>query len=339
MPVWIQVGLGVVAGGFLMLLVLVVGIKLAARRFLSKLASQLEELALSYVPVRIHLQPASEIEWKQVAAVQQAAQEVTEAGFESLGTFTIEEMGFVRLQGFVARDQTAYAVIYEHDKAGVWVDLVCDYEDGTSLTYANLKPTGMEGRPGHLKTFRPGSARDLVTAFLRERRQDGLKLLSASSFVTDLQQAYADETDWRNARGGPTREEVLRVAESSGQKVTPEDVERTLQMQRQQAMEGLREGLIARYLDTLAEPERARLEEGDLVVVHDKLPVEMLTEEMDTLQAGATPGSGTPRDEFARFNDRLEEGRRCTRLGTVAVPLEAELYLAPAGVRRTCKGC
>ena len=154
-----------------------------------------------------------------------------------------------------------------------------------------------------------------------------------------MQQAYADETDWRNARGGPTREEVLRVAESSGQKVTQEDVERTLELQRRQAMEGLREGLIARYLDTLAEPERARLEEGDLVVVHDKLPAEMLTEEMDTLQAGATPGSGTPRDEFARFNDRLEEGRRCTRLGTVAVPLEAELYLAPAGVRRTCKGC
>ncbi len=339
MPLWVQIGLGAVVGGLLMLMLLVVGIKLFLRRFLSKLAGQLEDLALSYVPVRIHLQPSSAVEWKDAQDVQQAVREVTQAGFESLGTFTIEEMGFVRLQGFLSRDNTAYAVVWEHDKAGVWVDLVCKYEDGALLTFANLKPTGLDGREGHTKSYRPGSPRELAEAFFRERRQVGLISLSQASFVTDLEQSYADEIDWRNARGGPSREEVVRVAELSGQTLTPESLEQTLQMQRRQAMEGLREGLIDRYLGTLPGPERARLDEGDLVVVHDKLPAEMLIEEMDTLRKGAVPGSGTPRQEFASFNDALEEGRRCARLGTVAVPLEADLYLAPAGVRRTRKGC
>lgn len=181
MPVWVQIGLGMVVGGLLMLLLLVVGIKLFLRRFLSKLAGQLEDLALSYVPVRIHLQPASAIEWKQAQAVQQAVREVAEAGFESLGTFTIEEMAFVRLQGFLSQDNTAYAVVWEHDKAGVWVDLVCKYEDGNLLTFANLKPTGIDGREGHTKSYRPGSPRELVEAFFRERRQLGLKSLTRAS--------------------------------------------------------------------------------------------------------------------------------------------------------------
>src|SRR5438034_6276192 len=42
-----------------------------------------------------------------------------------------------------------YAVIYEHPKAGIWINFVVLFQDGSSITFTNTQDRGMEKRPGH----------------------------------------------------------------------------------------------------------------------------------------------------------------------------------------------
>jgi hypothetical protein len=165
----------------------------------------------------------------------------------------------------------------------------------------------------------------------QQRNREGVQPVDPAAFTRLIEDSYADEMDWRNAKGGPTEAEVRAVAASSGQSLTPELLESTLRNHRCRAMEGLREGLVDRWLRTVPEAERQELESGALPAVHDRLtpeeleriarpllsPEETLPPELRSL---------SPREAYQRLNAGAPEEKRSRKLGTVSVPLEADIY-------------
>jgi hypothetical protein len=176
-------------------------------------------------PFRIGLTPFSAINWDDPEEIEEFAVPLREAQFTDVGTFLVVP-GSLRLAAFCLPRESAYAVIYEHPQAGRWMDLVSYYEDGGSVTYTT-SPDSLLDRPvtkpiRHLEGF---GATELVRTFLRERPRKPLSAVSPQQFRDLFERAYAEDMDWRIARGGPTEEELRRSAERKGKPCTPELVQ------------------------------------------------------------------------------------------------------------------
>ena len=106
-------------------------------------------------------------------------------GFHDAGQYTIEEIPGVNLWAFVNPSEAAYGVVYEHPMAGVAVDFVTQYEDGTGITYTTA-PQGdeLDRRPGHDKVYlKEASTEELYRKFLKGRPQGARKPVSAQGFA------------------------------------------------------------------------------------------------------------------------------------------------------------
>jgi hypothetical protein len=190
--------------------------------------------ARSKSPKRIHLRRADDFALRDPSGVETLVGPLVGAGFTAAGTFVIEEIGLA-VRFLNGRDDGLYAAIYDkHPAAGTWVDVVTLYEDGTSLTVNNLaKPSALDERPSHRKVRIAGAgAAEALDAMKRERHRDakrGLRLTDAD-LPARFEKAYADEMDWRDARGGPTEAEIRRIAAASGRMLTDEEVKRAREM-------------------------------------------------------------------------------------------------------------
>jgi hypothetical protein len=192
-------------------------------------------------------------------------------------------------------------------------------------------------------------AAGLYARFVRERPQRPLLEATAGEFRERFEKAYADEMDWRNARGGVTEEEIRAIALASGEHVDPETVARLREVKAAEALTGLDEALRERFVRettlTAAEWEGVR---DRLVFVHDRLPAEAGA----SILAGAGAREeghdqeehrewdrlrrrfhqGNPRTAFAEENLRLPEGRRFVKIGELSEPIGADVYRSAAAV-------
>jgi hypothetical protein len=340
MGVFLQV-LGIL---FLLLILLVIGGILLIRARLRSALKGLEDLKYGVTPARIHLHRRQELEWKDPAAAAASLDAIRGLGFQEVGPFGIEEMDFIRMHALVRPDDHAYAVVYEHDKVGVWVDFVTRYEDGTSITYANTAQGGeVDQRPGHGTVRAPGlDPPALYRRFLAERPQRAMKTPSADDFQTTFERAYADEMDWRNSRGGPTEEEIRAVAAASGEEIDEATLAAAREALAEQAAAGLQEALMERFLEktTLSASRWEELRDR-VVFVHDRLTAEMT---VSTFTDWTEPPDDedeawekrlqdvrdtSPRASFAAWNEAAPEGRRFERIDTLTEPVPADVYVAP----------
>jgi hypothetical protein len=222
----------------------------------------------------------------------------------------------------------------------VWLDLLCRYQDGTSLTYLNTQQgAGLEQRPGHGKMRAPGvDAAALYRRIVAERPQRPLLPAPVEEFPAIFERAYAEEMDWRNSRGGPTAAEVRAVLAEGGTVVTDEEVAATQQLLAYQALEGLEEALREQFLQhstlTAAEWEEVR---ERVLFVHDRLPPgsvadlfdEWIDQEPEELEDVGEPEIGSVRERFEQRNAALIAGRGFRKIGEVAEPVPADVYVAP----------
>ncbi len=171
------------------------------------------EAALAKQPDRIQLMPATPGVWRDRERSERLAADFAREGFRDAGTFTVAEMPGVVLRLLAHAGDALVAVVYEHPKAGSWVECVCRYQDGTSAQFTTLPATGLEGRPGCVRVNAPGLDPSALLARMRaERPARALRPVSASTVAADFEQAYADEIAWRRQRGISGRE-VAAVAE------------------------------------------------------------------------------------------------------------------------------
>lgn len=348
---WVLRILGVIGALFLIMIVLIVAVIFTFKRKLKKLAEQFGDLQYSAVPRRVTLVPVDSPEWKDADRAHEEIGALLGLGFEPVGSFTTEEMDYLRLQALVNPAESLYAVVYEHDKAGIWSDLVARYLDDTSLTLSNAKDGGqMDQRPGHGNVYDRGAPVDrLYQRMLQERPDRPLQSVSAAEFKAEFEKAYADEMDWRNSRGGATVDEIRAILAANGEEVDEEAIEQIRKTKEAEAYANLTESLRERFLEqtplTAAEWERVR---ERLLFVHDGLSPAYAAE----LYLNAYPPLGDEDDEelYERESDRIAEmlrraptirtgfsslvstvaeERRFEALGAVTGTVPADVYVQP----------
>lgn len=323
-----------------MLLGMMAALYMLAYRKAQAAVAGLLRIKEAYPRPRVHLHPLPNPEWRDPARIHAMEAQVDALGFQRVGAFEVEGIADLRIVGFVRPEEALAAVIYDHP-AGLWLAFRAFYRDGTTLTYANTRlGSGQDQRPGHGRIFAPNVEIAALYARIRaERPQRPFRSLAAEEFVPLYEQSHADEMDWRNSRGGPSEEELRGAMEAGGGRPSPETVRNLRRLIERRALEDLDEVLRANFLEQSLAADAAPAQQDRLLVVHDRLSVELLRafvgrwlgDKSRTLPEKDIEYS--PRHAFALFNEQLPAGERFRKLGEVKAPVPADVYLA-AGPRR-----
>jgi hypothetical protein len=176
-----------------------------------KILKAIAEKASQKQPDEIHLIPAPSHPWTNPAAIEPYTTALHALGFGDTGTYSVDVLP-VGLQFLLKSSDRMYAVIYEHPKAGVWINFVILFEDGTSITFTNTQDRGLEKRPGHPTVHVPGATADqLYPIAVAQCPPVARKFLTPESIVTEFEKAWADGIQWRKSRGGISVTEVASM--------------------------------------------------------------------------------------------------------------------------------
>src|SRR5581483_1083204 len=66
------------------------------------------------------------------AGIDELKKPLLASGFEYVGAFTVDKMPGVKVVMLVKPSDYVTAHIYEHPKAGIWIELATRYQDGSS---------------------------------------------------------------------------------------------------------------------------------------------------------------------------------------------------------------
>ncbi len=159
--------------------------------------------------------------WTNPAAVDGLKNPLLAAGFDYVGTFKVDKMPGVKLAMLVNPDDHVTAHIYEHPKAGLWIELVTHYEDGTRHTLTTLPATGLQ-LPPFVQTIRAAKAPagDLVKQLINGRHSGTMKRVTAGDAVSEFEQGYAKAILWQKNKGMST-EEMAQIVRQWADKKLP----------------------------------------------------------------------------------------------------------------------
>jgi hypothetical protein len=178
-------------------------VQIALGGFLKDVGAQ----ALAKQPDTIRLTPQAGHQWQNASAINKLAEPLLARGFTDLGPYSIDVMPQVTLRFLLNATVSVYACIYEHAKAGIWLDLVSRYTDGTGATFTTVRSTGMDQRPQDKIVHAPNASADMLFGrTLVERPQRPLIRLDAAEVIRLFEAVYAEQILWRKTRGISARE-------------------------------------------------------------------------------------------------------------------------------------
>jgi hypothetical protein len=311
--------------------VMVVAIALLRRRAVRRFRESLEK---GYPPPRIRLFRKEGLAWKNPGKLRATVASLETLGFEDAGEYEIEGRPGHRMKGMVKPSESISAQISEQPILGLYVSLFTRYQDGTRLTYSNISQRGIiPDRPGFERVRLAGlDPTHLYLRFVNERRQGPMRPMRADEFASDFESWYADLAEWLAARGGYTLEEINASRLRFGLRIAPRFARMAVDIFSRKAAESL--DWILR--DHFAAAHGLSAEErGRLIVVHDRLGVDdgiaLFAREagVDDVGSWADRLLASPRDVFARLNDRLPDPRRLVFLGALDEPVAADIYAQP----------
>ena len=171
-----------------------------------RLRRYFDERSFTKVPDKLTLKPRTGT-WKDTVLMQALTSPLTARGFADVGSFSAPELPRTAIRILVNPDDGTLAAIYEHGKAGHWVDISSYYKDGTSVVYSTNPSAISAGRPGHTRYKGVGlNSGALYTRFKNERPNKPILPLKQEEATAQYLTAYAEETAWRKARGIPPDE-------------------------------------------------------------------------------------------------------------------------------------
>lgn len=359
MKIFLIVVAGVVVGVLILAALALAWIK----RKVGSVCEAITQIAMAggLTPFRIHLENAEEVAWSDAEGVDRATRHLKAVGYMALHDYTIPEMEDVRLRAFWHPQLHCYAVLYDHGQAGVFADVVRDFDDGTHLTVSCAPESGMD-RPLHAPLVRLAlDVRDNATAqtlhdrLVQESADRAATPNRAEDFEHIFTEAYAQEMDWRIARGGVTEAEIERIAALGGQeKPNACQVEVIRSMWSSAIGSFIEEEVTETWLadSEMSAVDWERLRDR-IIVVHDHGDAAERIEELswllvegtvdmeddeavDRAHTGAAERlrpvfeNRSIREGFAEAQALLPEKRRYERLGGVEDPWPADVYaMAP----------
>lgn len=241
---------------------------------------------------------------------QQNCEEFASLGFDKIEDYYIEDIP-LSMTAYVDRDTSTYGVVYDHPMAGVWCDVVRRYEDGSAWTFGSNQDSLMDyPEDKTIKYFPQLSLAEMREKFLQEAPCNGMVVVSDEEFPRFFDRAYAEEMDWRIARGGVTEAEIRRIAERDETECTPEHVH-TVQFQWRQAISEFHSQRALRRYRNEAELSRSQWEdlEDEGIVVHQEMQAEEILQSFDE---DYYPGSSfdMPDDSDPEYQDERDKWKR-----------------------------
>ena len=177
--------------------------QLLVREVAKKAMTHVGEKALAGAADAITLAPVSSPEWKNEAAVQQQAGSLLQTGFSELGTFNVDKMPGVLIRMLFHPQTYTAAHIFDHPKAGSWIEFATRYNDGSSHCLTTLPATSIESAPW-VRTIRADKSfrsDQLYNQFLQQQQQHGIKAVAPFDAVREFEQAYKLAMQWKKEQG------------------------------------------------------------------------------------------------------------------------------------------
>src|SRR5215470_8691801 len=125
------------------------------------------DAALAKQPDTIHLVRASEATWKYPDKAEALTRPLLDAGFRDAGIYAVDEMPGLVIQLLVEPAEALMACIYEHPKAGGWLDIAQNYEGGGGHNVTSLPDAGLDSRPGYTTDHMPQASPGALLARAR----------------------------------------------------------------------------------------------------------------------------------------------------------------------------
>lgn len=158
--------------------------------------------------------------------IDRLSAELRSLGYQEAGDFKIPELSMEPLlRTFANVTSNTFAVIYHSDQydGSPWVDVVSRFGENNALTTTNLALAGLLNKPPKVRTQKiPEASVGELVAQHNERvaqlvAEEGVQPepVSAEAFPERFLTAYHEERRFREAQGGPTEEEVRRVADAT----------------------------------------------------------------------------------------------------------------------------
>lgn len=189
---------------------------------MSKEPSQREQLegaakrVIAKQPDEIHLVADPRHTWSNPGVIETHTRDFLNLGFSDAGTYMIQELSTAVRFALKTSDRM-YGTIYDHPKAGIWLNLVVLYDDGSIITFATTPDRGLEQRPGHPIVHAPGAtAEQLYSIALSKAPPNGRKPLAAESVLKEFAAAWTDGIRWRKSRGMSSTEVASVVLSRCG---------------------------------------------------------------------------------------------------------------------------
>jgi hypothetical protein len=176
------------------------------------LGGEIGARALAKQPDRIQLVRSAPTAWTSAAAAAALAEPLLKGGFDDAGTFRVQEMPGLVLRLLTHSGEGFLAAVYEHPKAGHWLEVATRYGDRTSITFSSHAPSGLSPRPGHPVIHVTGAGAAALLAWARAERPKRLMApVSTQRAQSDFEDAYGEAIEWRK-RHGVSASEVAKVA-------------------------------------------------------------------------------------------------------------------------------
>lgn len=130
--------------------------------------------------------------------VQAMVRPLTNAGFTSAGVYMPDKMPGVLIHILVKPEDSLAAHVYDHPKAGSWIEIATRYQDGSSATITTMASTGL-ALPPFVTTIRTEKAPSdqLAQRLVRERKPGAMKIVTAETVVREFEENYARYILWR----------------------------------------------------------------------------------------------------------------------------------------------
>jgi hypothetical protein len=169
-----------------------IGALLFLRAVVRGALSDVGKKAVEKQPDTIHLEPLSDPQWKDRAAMEGMAQPLRSKGFSDCGVFMVDKMPGVKLWVLFQEQTWVAAHLHEHPKAGVWPELVTRYTNGASHGITTMPATGIK-MPSWITMIRsPQAPSDqLYERLLKERNPNGIERVSRADVVRAFEEAYS----------------------------------------------------------------------------------------------------------------------------------------------------
>jgi hypothetical protein len=168
--------------------------------------------ALAKQPETIHLVRAGDTAWKHADKIAPLTRPLLDAGFRDAGVYVVDEMPGLVVQLLVEPAAAFMGCIYEHPKAGYWVDVAQSYEGGGGHTVSSLPDPGLDARPGYTTDHMPQASSGALLARAKSHIASGAPMWISTERASErFEEVYAESIAWRKQHG-VSRREVVNVA-------------------------------------------------------------------------------------------------------------------------------